>query len=124
VKKILLFLTMALCLVFSQVANAATTKWMTIGEARSYQSSVMKKSFYASKIECRLDKNDKILLRLHIKPIIESTRTFYKWQFIVARRNKLRSEISAIPLTDRPDLKYKTVSTSNVGGWSCAVIHR
>ena len=111
--------------VTERAAFADTTPWLASAEARDYVRRVFKREIYPTKIECRATGSGELLVRFHTKRVSEATKPFHKWQFVITPPGGLEAAIRAIPLRDRPNLRYRIVSQDRAGNvGQCAVVYR
>jgi len=109
----------------AQAGEAGVTVWLSSTKARAYVRRTFKREIYATGIECRVDATGELLVRFHTRRVIEGAKPFHKWQFVITDPGGLEAAIAAIPLRDRPDLRYRIISRDRAGRVAeCAVAYR
>ena len=106
-------------------AHAEPTPWLKAGQARDYVHRVFKRELYPTRIECAVDTAGDMAVRFHVARTTPETKPFHKWQFVMTEPGGIEAAIAAIPLRDRPDLRYRVISRDRAGSvGECAVVYR
>ena len=106
----------------AEVAPVETTAWLQDRDAHDHVRQVFKREIYPTRIECRPDGAGGMQVRFHTKRATPQTKPFHRWQFVMTEPGGVEA---AIPLRDRPDLRYRVISRDRAGSvGECAVVYR